>query len=67
MKEFLTAKEVAMDFLNGLWSYQKVLRLTRAGKIPAVKAGNSYTYHMAALQAWAEKNFSTAAWAKWKA
>ncbi len=63
---FLTAKEVSEDFFNGKWGYQKVLRLTRNGVIPAVKKGKSYLYEHSQLVKWAEVNFSKPAQARIK-
>ena len=60
---FMTAREVAQDFFKSKFSYQKVLRLTRTGILPAVKAGKSYLFERAALERWAEANFSGPAYA----
>ena len=64
--EFMTAKEVAVEFFNGECSYYKVLRLTRNGMIPAMKMGKSYLYRKTELEKWAELNFSRPAYAKAK-
>ena len=64
--EFMTAKEVAEEFFNGECSYDKVLRLTRNGMIPAMKMGKSYLYRKTELEKWAELNFSRPAYAKAK-
>ena len=64
MKEFITAKEVSEEFFNGTCNYQKVLRLTSKGVLPAVKLGKSYVYRIPDLDAWAERNFSKPGWAK---
>lgn len=59
---FLTAKQVANEFFQGKIKYQRVLKLTREGQLPAVKQGKSYIYLLAELQKWVEKKFSTPAW-----
>lgn len=61
---FMTAKEVAQEFFKNKFSYQKVLRLTRNGILPAVRAGKSYLFERAALERWAEANFSRPAYAR---
>ena len=63
---FMTAKQVAIDFFEGECNYQKVLRLTRKGYLPAVKLGKSYLFRRAELEHWADENFSKPAWAKIK-
>ncbi len=60
---FLTAKQVANNFFQGHFKYQCVLKMTREGKLPAVKQGKSYVYLLSELQKWVDKNFSTPAWA----
>ena len=65
-KDFLTAKEVAVEFFNNEWGYQKVLRLTRNGILPAVKMGKSYLYQRSQLRKWAEINFNSPAYSKIK-
>ncbi len=62
--QFMTAKEVAKDFFMNKFSYQKVLRLTRNGILPAVRAGKSYLFERAALERWAEMNFNRPAYAR---
>lgn len=57
MKEFLDTKDVADEFFNGVCSYQKVLRLTRAGILPGIKLGKSYVYRKENLEEWARQNF----------
>lgn len=52
MSEFLTAKQVAHEYLNDVCSYHKVLRLTRLGKIPAIRLGKSYLYKRSHLDEW---------------
>jgi hypothetical protein len=59
---FLTAKQVSEDFFQGMFHYQCILKMTREGKIPAVKQGKSYVYLLSELQTWVDKNFSTPAW-----
>ena len=63
---FMTAKQVASDFFNGECNYQKVLRLTRKGQLPAVKLGKSYLFKRSELERWAAENFSKPAWRKIK-
>ena len=65
-KDFMTAKQVAIEFFNNEMGYQKVLRLTRNGKLPAVKIGKSYLYSRVQLIKWAEINFSKPACARIK-
>lgn len=64
--DFLTAKQVAIDFFNGECNYQKVLRLTRTGYLPAVKLGKSYLFRRSELEHWSDINFNKPAWAKMK-
>ena len=64
--EFMNAKEVADVYFQGKMSYQKVLRLTRNGILPATKLGRSYTYVKKSLDYWVEKNFNSPAWRKIK-
>ena len=61
MTEFLTAKQVALEYLNDVCSYHKVLRLTRDGKIPATRLGKSYLYKRSQLDVWAENQFCRSA------
>ena len=61
-QEFLTARQVARDFFNGEFNYQKVLRLTRNGIIPGKKFGNSYLFKRTELEKWAANNFSSPAY-----
>ena len=61
-KDFMTAKQVAEDFFHNQWSYQKVLRLTRNGILPAVKTGKSYLYQRTQLKRWADINFRSPAY-----
>lgn len=63
---FMNAKQVSAEFFNGEINYQKVLRMTRTGKLPGAKFGKSYLYLRNELEKWAEKNFSTPAWTKIK-
>lgn len=58
----LTAKQVAEEFFQGQFNYQGVLRLTREGKLPAIKIGKSYLFLQSELERWVEKNFNTPAW-----
>jgi hypothetical protein len=60
---FLTAEQVANDFFQGKLKYQRVLKMTREGQLPAVKQGKSYVYLLSELQKWVDKKFSTPAWA----
>lgn len=64
IQEFLNAKQVAQEFFNQECSYQKVLRLTRSGVLPAKKYGKSYLYKREELEKWASNNFSKPASAK---
>lgn len=50
--DIMTAQEVAAKFFEGKISYQKVLRLTRSGKLPAVKLGKGYVYRRSVLETW---------------
>ena len=61
MEDFLNARQVADKFFNGVCSYYKVLRLTRAGIIPSKKCGKSYLYKLSELEKWAENNFGSSA------
>ena len=63
---FMTAKQVARDFFKDECNYQKVLRLTRKGFLPAVKLGKSYLFKRSELERWAIENFSKPAWRKIK-
>ena len=63
---FLNAKDVAAEFFNGECNYQKVLRLTRKGFLPAVKLGKCYLFKRSELERWADDNFSKPAWSKIK-
>ncbi|GAA0464564.1 helix-turn-helix domain-containing protein [Streptomyces stramineus] len=45
--EVLTAKETA-DYLR--LDYQLVMRMTRAGHLPSLKAGRTFRYHRRALE-----------------
>ena len=65
-EQFLTARQVSTEIFNGAWNYQKILRLTRNGILPAVKAGKSYLYQRGALEHWVETNFTKPAWSKIK-
>lgn len=56
-QEFLTAQQVASEYLNDSCSYHKVLRLTRTGQIPATKLGKSYLYKRSKLDEWAANRF----------
>lgn len=60
--KFLRAKEVAKDFFEGKVSYNKVLRLTKEGVLPATKIGKIYFYTQEALYDWAERNSNTPVW-----
>lgn len=64
---FMTAEEVSNKFFNGKYNYQKVLRMTRNGLLPAIKNGKSYLYCKESLEAWTEDNFSCPAWTKIRA
>ena len=66
MNDFMNARQVASDFFHGSCNYQKVLRLTRKGILPAVKLGKSYLYRRNDLEHWAIINFSKPAWSKIK-
>ena len=57
-QEFLTAQQVAREYLNDVCSYHKILRLTREGEIPARKLGKSYIYRRSNLDEWATDQFS---------
>lgn len=57
-QEFLTAQQVAREYLNDVCSYHKILRLTREGQIPATKLGKSYLYKRSHLDKWATDQFS---------
>ena len=63
-KDFMTAKQVAIEFFNSELGYQKVLRMTRNGVLPAVKIGKSYLYQRSQLRKWADTNFSKPACAR---
>ena len=60
---FFTARQVSEVFFQGKLNYQRVLKLTREGDLPAVKTGKSYIYLSNELQKWVEKRFCTPAWA----
>jgi hypothetical protein len=59
---FMTAEQVASEFFQGKLKYQRVLKMTREGQLPAVKQGKSYIYLLSELQKWVDKKFSTPAW-----
>lgn len=65
-EKFMTAKQVSTDFFNGNCNYQKVLRLTRQGKLPAMRMGNSYLFSKQALENWVNQNFFKPYWSKIK-
>lgn len=58
MEEFLTAREVSEKYFGNACNYNKVLRLTRNGVIPAKKLGKSYLYRKVNLEEWAAREFS---------
>ena len=60
--KFLTAREVANEFFQGKLHYQRVLKMTREGELPAVKIGRAYVYLLSELQVWTKKRFGTPAW-----
>lgn len=60
--KFLRAKEVAKNFFEGKVSYNKVLKLTKEGILPATKIGKIYFYTQEALDDWAERNANTPVW-----
>lgn len=62
-KDFMTTTQV-VEFFDRVIGYQKILRMTRNGILPAVKIGKSYYYQRTQLQKWADTNFSKAACAR---
>ena len=52
--QILTAHQVAADFFQGLVSYDKVLRMTKAGDLPCLPIPNRYLYRRDFLEAWAQ-------------
>lgn len=58
---FMTAQQVAEEFFEGKFNYHGILRLTRTGKLPAVKVGKKYLYRRSDLEEWIELNFTTPA------
>jgi len=61
---FLNAKEVADKFFQGKLNYQRVLKMTREGDLPAVKIGKAYVYLLSDLQIWVDKKFKKPAWSE---
>ncbi len=59
---FFNAKEVSEVFFQGKLNYSRVLQMTRAGMLPALKMGKSYVYEKSALEIWTEKAFSKPVW-----
>ena len=51
--QILTAHQVSADFFQGLVSYDKVLRMTKAGDLPCLPIPNRYLYRRDFLEAWA--------------
>ena len=64
--KLMTAIEVSEQFFKGKVSYQKVLRLTRDGKLPCKKYGRTYIFDEECLKEYIKKNLSTPCWAKIK-
>ena len=63
---FLTATEVANEFFQGKLNYQRVLKMTREGDLPAVKIGKAYVDLLSEWQAWVDKKFTKPAWSEKK-
>lgn len=59
---FLTAAEVADNFFQGKLKYQRVLKMTREGELPAIKIGRAYVYLLSELQIWVDQKFNKPAW-----
>lgn len=64
LPKYLKAKEVAETFFDGRIPYNRVLKLTHDGILPATKIGKNYFYSSEALAAWEEKNMNSPAWQK---
>lgn len=60
-EDLLTAEQVAKDFFKGKFKYHFILRMTREGSLPAIKAGKRYLYRKSDLETWVKLNFSTPA------
>ncbi|SEJ96080.1 Helix-turn-helix domain-containing protein [Propionispira arboris] len=60
--KFLTANEVADEFFQGKLKYQRVLKMTREGELPAIKIGKAYVYLLSELQKWVDGKFRQPAW-----
>ena len=58
-KQILNAQQVAADFFQGVVSYDKVLRMTKAGDLPCLPIPNRYLYRRDILEEWARKNLNS--------
>ena len=59
--QILNAHEVASDFFQGIVSYDKVLRMTKAGDLPSLPIPNRYLYRRDILEEWARTNLKATA------
>ena len=56
--QILNARQVADDFFQGTVSYDKVLRMTKAGDLPCLPIPNRFLYRRDILEEWARKGLS---------
>ena len=55
---FLTAQEVADIYFCGKLTYRRILEMTKASMLPAIKEGKSYLYSKEALDSWTSRYMS---------
>ena len=53
--QILNARQVADDFFQGTVSYDKVLRMPKAGDLPCLPIPNRFLYRRDILEEWARK------------
>lgn len=56
------AHQVSEYFFQGLVSYDKVLRMTKAGDLPCLPIPNRYLYRLDILEEWARMNLHATAY-----
>lgn len=57
-QQILNAHQVADDFFQGTVSYDKVLRMSKAGDLPCLPIPNRFFYRRDILEEWARKTLS---------
>ena len=57
-QQILNARQVSDDFFQGTVSYDKVLRMTKAGELPCLPIPNRFLYRRDILEEWARKGLS---------